>query len=67
MKGNKLILNNSKYFLEARNIMYFTEEVNKIELSANDDQIIQSIDSIDTYMKQMKKKYTKNKKLSVSI
>ena len=47
--------------------MYFTEEVNKIELSANDDQMIQSIDSIDTYMKQMKKKYSKNKKLSVSI
>ena len=27
----------------------FTEEINKIALSSNDDKIIQSIDSIETY------------------
>ena len=32
-----------------KSIKVFTEEINKIALSSNDDKIIQSIDSIETY------------------
>ena len=44
MKNNNLILKSQQRFKsEEQNV--FTEEVNKIALSANDDKRIQSIDS----------------------
>ena len=48
IKNNKLTLRTQKRFTsESHNI--FTEEVNKISLSLNDDKRIQSIDSVETY------------------
>ena len=47
VKKNKPILKTQQRFKsEKRNV--FTEEINKIALSSNDDKIIQSIDSIET-------------------
>ena len=47
IKNNKLILKPQQIF---RNEKYvFTEEINKIALSSNDDKNMQSIDSIETY------------------
>ena len=48
IKNNKLILKIQQRFRSERHNV-FTEEVNKIALSANDDKRIQSIDSIETY------------------
>ena len=48
MKNNKLISKIQQRFKsEKHNI--FTEEINKIPLSSNEDRRIQSIDSIETY------------------
>ena len=33
--------------------MFFTEEINKIALSSNDDKIMQSIDKVETYAYKM--------------
>ena len=46
IKNNKSILKIQQKF-ERHNV--FTEEINKIALSSNDDKRIQSIDSIETY------------------
>ena len=35
--------------MKEKGIMSFTEEINKIALSSNDDKRMQSIDSIKTY------------------
>ena len=48
MKSSKLILKTQQRF-KSKNHDVFTEEVNKIALSLNDDKRIQSIDSIETY------------------
>ena len=48
MKNNKLILKSQQRFRREKQSV-FTEEVNKIALSANDDKRMQSIDSIETY------------------
>ena len=48
MKNNKLILKSQQRFRREKQSV-FTEEVNKIALSANDDKRLQSIDSIETY------------------
>ena len=48
IKGNKLILQTQQRFKSERHNVY-TEEINKIALSSNDDKIMQSIDSIETY------------------
>ena len=32
-----------------KGVIFFTEEINKIASSSNDDKIMQSIDSIETY------------------
>ena len=44
----KVILKTQRRFKSERNI-FFTEEINKIALSSNDDKRMQSIDSIETY------------------
>ena len=48
MKSNKLILKTKQRFKsERRNV--FTEEINKIVLSSNNDKRIQLIDSVEIY------------------
>ena len=48
MKNNKLILKTQlKLKIERNNV--FTEEINKIPLSSNDNKKMRSIDSIETY------------------
>ena len=53
-KNNKLILKSQQRFRSKKHNV-FTEEVNKITLIANDDTIIQSIDSTETYAYRTKK------------
>ena len=48
IKNNKLILKTQQRLRSEKNNA-FTEEVNKIALSSNDNKGIQSIDSIETY------------------
>ena len=49
VKNNKVIsITQQRLKTERYNV--FTEEINKIALSLNDDKIIQSIDSIETYV-----------------
>ena len=48
IKNNKLILKSERYNV-------FTEEINKIALSLNDDKRMQSIDSIETYGHEINK------------
>ena len=47
-KSNKSILKIQQSFKSERYNVY-TEEINKISLSSNDDKIMQSIDPIETY------------------
>ena len=47
-KNNKLTLKTQRRFRSEKHNV-FTEEINKIALSSNDDKRIQSIDSIETY------------------
>ena len=48
IKNNKLILQTQQRFkIERYNV--FTEEINKIAFSSNDDKRMQSIDSTETY------------------
>ena len=47
IKNNKSILKIQQRFKSERHNV-FTEEINKIALSSNDDKIMQSIDSIQT-------------------
>ena len=48
IRNNKLILKTKQRFKSERHNV-FTEEINKIALSSNDDKRLQSIDSIETY------------------
>ena len=48
MKNNKLILKTQQRFKRERHHV-FTEEINNIALSSNDDKTMQSIDLIETY------------------
>ena len=48
IRNNKSILKTQQR-LKSRRHNVFTEEINKIALSSNDDKRIQSIDSIETY------------------
>ena len=48
IKNNKSILKTQQIFKGERHNV-FTEEINKIALSSNDDKRMQSIDSIETY------------------
>ena len=54
VKNNKLILKPQQRFKSERHNV-FTEEINKIALSSNDDKRMQSIDSIETYTYRMNK------------
>ena len=54
VKNNKLILKAQQRFKSERHNV-FTEEINKIALSSNDDKRMQSIDSIETYTYRMNK------------
>ena len=47
VKKNKPILKTQQRFKSEKHNV-FTEEINKIALSSNDDKIIQSVDSIET-------------------
>ena len=47
VKNKKLVLKTQQRFKSERNV--FTEEINKIVLSSNDDRGMQSIDLIETY------------------
>ena len=48
IRKNRLILKSPKKFRTLKHYL-FTEEINKIALSADNDKIIKSIDSIQTY------------------
>ena len=48
IKNNKLILKTQQRLKSERHYV-FTEEINKIALSSNDDKRMQSIDSMETY------------------
>ena len=48
IKNNKLILKTNQRFRSEKHNVY-TEEINKVVLSSNDDKRMQSIDSIETY------------------
>ena len=48
MKNNKLILKTQQRF-KSEEHNAFAEEINKIDLSSNDDKRMQSIDLIETY------------------
>ena len=48
IKNNKWILKTRQRFKSEKHNV-FTEEINKIALSSNHDERIQSIDSIETY------------------
>ena len=54
IKNNKLRLKTQQRFKSERHNV-FTEEINKIALSSNDDKRMQSIDSIETYAYGMSK------------
>ena len=54
MRNNKLILKTQQRFKSERHNV-FTEEINKVALSSNDDKIMQSIDLIETYAYGMSK------------
>ena len=54
MKNNKSILNKQQRFKSERHNA-FTEEINKIASSSNDDMKIQSIDFVETYELRTKK------------
>ena len=48
IRNNKSILKTQQIFRSEKHNV-FIEEINKISLSSNDDKIMQSIDSIETY------------------
>ena len=54
MTNNEIILKSQQRFKSERHNV-FTDEINKIALNSNDDEGIQSIDSIETYAYRTKK------------
>ena len=59
----------TQHRFECERYNFFTEEINQIALGLNDDKILQSIDSIETYAYGTCKylfQYVKNKKLNVT-
>ena len=67
IRDNKIILK-SQQRIRSKKDNAFTEKVNKIAVSANDDKRIQLIDSIGTYAYGTSKNLAfKLKKLSVTI
>ena len=67
IKSNKLILITQQRFKNERH-NFFIEEINKIDLSSNDDKRMQSNDSIETYAYGTSKDLVSQKKrLNVEI
>ena len=67
IKSNKLILQTQGRFKTERHNA-FTEYINKIALSSNDDKRMQSIDSIETYAHGTSKDLVSEKeKINVTI
>ena len=60
MKNNKSILNKQQRFKSERHNA-FTEEINKIASSSNDEMKMQSIDSIETYELRTRKELVSKK------
>ena len=54
IKNNNLILKTQQRFNSKKHIL-FTEEINKIALSLNDNKRMQSLDSIERYAYRMNK------------
>ena len=54
IKNNKLILKTQQIFRSEKHNV-FTEKINEITLSSNDDKRMQSFDSIETYAYGMNK------------
>ena len=54
IRSNKSVLQTQQRFKSERHNV-FTEEINKIALSSNDDKRMQSIDSIETYAYRTRK------------
>ena len=54
IKNNKLVLKTQRRFKNEKHNV-FTEVINKIALSSNDDKRIQSIDLVETYAYEMNK------------
>ena len=54
VKNNKLLLKTQRTFSSKKHNI-FSEKINKIALSSNDDKRIQSIDSVETYAHKMSK------------
>ena len=61
IKTNKLILKAEQRFRSEKHNV-FTEEINKIALSSNDDKNMKSIDSIKTYAYGKKKDQVSEKR-----
>ena len=59
-KNNKLILKTRQKF-KSKSHNAFTEEINKIALSSNDDKRIQAIDSIEAYAYETNKDLIREK------
>ena len=59
-KNNKLILKTRQRF-KSKSHNAFTEEINKITLSSNDDKRIQAIDSIEAYAYETNKDLIREK------
>ena len=59
-KNNKLILKTRQRF-KSKSHNAFTEEINKIALSSNDDKRIQAIDSIEAYAYETNKDLIREK------
>ena len=60
MRNNKSILKTQQRFKSEKNNV-FTEKINKITLSSNDDKRIQSIDSIEKYAYEISKDLVSDK------
>ena len=63
IEKNKLILKTQQTFRSERHNV-FTKEINKIAIGLNDDKIIQSIHSIETYAHGMSKDLIQKKEKS---
>ena len=67
IRNNKVILKTQQRFRSEKHNV-FTEEINKIALSSNDDERMQSIDSVETYAYGTSKNLLSEKKrLNVTI
>ena len=67
IKNKKLILKIQQRFRSEKHNA-FTEEINKIALSSNNDKRIQSIHTVETHSYSMRKdQFVRKRKLSVTV